>query len=227
MLPSKLATTHIVPCAEETQDILQGMYESLDESIVPPMNEWTSAQNLIFNDGPLTRKDDSKDLTRQRFVELKSQRGEVDDEGNKEGQQDQLFDDSEMSAQPDSQNAEIDNDPNSSPQQMIYYVECIPAGTWLLQQLYSKFPLDQLELGCLFDGLNTFLRQPTLGGRSAAGYGQVRVQLRGTVDTEPVQWPIEWSEIINNAVYAYQNYLTEMKAEILEVLTVQTEGITQ
>ena len=47
---------------------------------------------------------------------------------------------------------------------MIYYVECIPAGTWLLQQLYSKFPVDQLELGCLFDGLSTFLRQPTLAG---------------------------------------------------------------
>ncbi|MDE0013599.1 MAG: hypothetical protein OXU36_20825 [Candidatus Poribacteria bacterium] len=220
MLPSKLAMTHIVPCAEETQDILQGMYETLDESIVPPMNEWTSAQNLIFNDGPLTRKDDSKDLTRQRFVELKSQSGEADDEENKEGQQDQLFNDSEMSAQPNSQNAEIDNDPNSSPQQMIYYVECIPAGTWLLQQVYSKFPLDQLELGCLFDGLNAFLRQPILGGRSAAGYGQVRVQLRGTVDTESVQWSTEWSEMINNAVCVYQNYLTKNQGKILKVLTV-------
>jgi CRISPR/Cas system CSM-associated protein Csm3 (group 7 of RAMP superfamily) len=110
---------------------------------------------------------------------------------------------------------------------MIYYVECIPAGTWLLQQLYSKFPLDQLELGCLFDGLNAFLRQPTLGGRSSAGYGQVRIQLRGTVDTESVEWPAEWSKPIRNAVNAYQNYLTEKQGEILRALTVKTEEIAQ
>ena len=190
MLPSKLAMTHIVPCAEETQEILQGMYETLEECPVPPMNEWTSARNLFFNDGPLTRKDDSKDLTRQRFVDLETQT------------------DKEI-------------------QQMIYYVECIPAGTWLLQQLYSKFPVDQLELGCLFDGLSAFLRQPTLGGRSSAGYGQVRTQLQGMVGTEPVQLNGDWSETIKDALNVYQNYLTEKREDILEVLTVQTEDINE
>ena len=227
MLPSKLAMTRIVPCAEETQEILQGMYGTLEEGLVPPLSEWTRARDLLFNDGPLTRKDDSKDLTRQRFVELESQSDETDDGENQERQQDQLFKDSEISPQPHVQKDETGDDASPSPQQMIYYVECIPAGTWLLQQLYSKFPLDQLELGCLFDGLNAFLRQPTLGGRSAAGYGQVRVQLRGTVDTECVQWPKDWSEIINNAVCAYQNYLRENQGRILEVLTVQTEDTTQ
>ena len=227
MLPSKIAMTHIVPCAEETQEILQGMYATLEEDLVPPLCKWTRARDLLFNDGPLTRKDDSKDLTRQRFVKLEFQSDKTYDEENQERQQDQLFDDSEISAQPDVRNDETSNDASPSPQQMIYYVECIPAGTWLLQQLYSKFPLDQLELGCLFDGLNAFLRQPTLGGRSAAGYGQVRVQLQGTVDTEFLQWPTEWSETINNAVGAYQNYLTENRKRILEVLTVQTEDTTQ
>ena len=191
MLPSKLAMTHIVPCAEETQEILQGMYETLDECPVPPMNEWTTARNLFFNDGPLTRKDDSKDLTRQRFVDI--------------------------DPQTDSQD----------PQQMIYYVECIPAGTWLLQQLYSKFSLDQLELGCLFDGLSTFLRQPTIGGRSSAGYGQVQIQLQGSVGTEPVQLNGDWSETIKDALNVYQNYLTEKRDDILKVLTVQTEEINE
>ena len=197
MLPSKLAMTHIVPCAEETQEILQGMYETLEECPVPPMNEWTSARNLSFNDGPLTRKDDSKDLTRQRFVDLESQT--------------------------DGTSASEDQET----QQMIYYVECIPAGTWLLQQLYSKFPVDQLELGCLFDGLSTFLRQPTLGGRSSAGYGQVRTQLQGTVGPEPVQLNGDWSETIKDALNVYQNYLTEKRDDILEVLTVQTEEINE
>ncbi len=188
MLPSKLAMTHIVPCAEETQEILQGMYETLDECPVPPMNEWTSARNLFFNDGPLTRKDDSKDLTRQRFVDLAE---------------------------------------DKVPQQMIYYVECIPAGTWLLQQLYSKFPVDQLELGCLFDGLSAFLRQPTIGGRSSAGYGQVQIQLQGSVGAEPVLLNGDWSETIKDALNVYQNYLTEKREDILKVLTVQTEEINE
>ena len=89
MLPSKLAMTHIVPCAEETQEILQRMYETLDECPIPPMNEWTSARNLVFNDGPLTRKDDMKDLTRQRFVDL----GLQNDGGSSEENQDRQTDD--------------------------------------------------------------------------------------------------------------------------------------
>ena len=199
MLPSKLAMTHIVPCAEETQEILQNMHGILEKGLVPPTAKWPSARNLLFNDGPLTRKDDRKDLTRQRFV------------------------DSETVQQPESESKTADGGTNQDPQQMIYHVECIPAGTWLLQQLYSKFPLDQLELGCLFDGLEAFLRQPALGGRSAAGYGQVRVQLRGTVDTELLKWPEEWPETVKNAVCAYQNYLEIKRGEILNTLTVQTE----
>ena len=197
MLPSKLAMTHIVPCAEETQEILQGMYETLEECLVPPVNEWTNARNLVFNDGPLTRKDDSKDLTRQRFVDLESQTDETSATENQDAQQ------------------------------MIYYAECIPAGTWLLQQIYSKYSLDQLELGCLFDGLSAFLRQPTIGGRSAAGYGQVRVQLQGSVGTDPVQMNGDWSKTIKDALVVYQNYLTEKRKCILKVLTVQTEEIIE
>ena len=111
--------------------------------------------------------------------------------------------------------------------QMIYYVECIPAGTWLLQQLYSKYSLDQLELGCLFDGLSTFIRQPTIGGRSAAGYGQVHIQIQGSVGTEPVQLNGDWSETIKDALVVYQNYLTEKRDYILEVLTAQTVEINE
>lgn len=203
MLPSKLAMTHIVPCAEETQEILHSKYATLEEGIVPLPKKWPTARNLLFNAGPLTRKDDRKDRTRQRFVDPK------------------MFEQAEFKSGANGGTEQQD------PQQMIYYVECIPAGTWLLQQLYSKFPLDLLELGCLFDGLNAFLRQPALGGRSSAGYGQVRVQLRGTVNTESVQWPTEWSETVKNAVNTYENYLIEKREEILKALTVQTEEVKE
>lgn len=58
-------------------------------------------------------------------------------------------------------------------QQMIYYVECITGGTMMLQRVGSKFPLSEVELGCLLDGLCAFARAPFVGGRGAAGYGRV------------------------------------------------------
>lgn len=194
MLPSKIAATHIVPCAKETQQILQSMYDNLATGLVPPASEWPNANNLIFNDGPLTRKDDRRDLTRQRFAkpETTAPMTETEDEERQRSQ-------------------------------MIYYVECIPSGTWLLQQVYSKFPLDQLELGCLFDGLSAFLKAPTLGGRSAAGYGQVQLQIQGSVGDETVNWPQEWPEIVKAAMKSYRNYLTKEQTNLLNTLTVTRE----
>lgn len=58
-------------------------------------------------------------------------------------------------------------------QQMIYHVECISCGTMLLQRIGSRFPLSEVELGCLLDGLRTFAHAPFIGGRGAAGYGRV------------------------------------------------------
>ena len=167
-----------------------------------PQKKWPSARNLLFNAGPLTRKDDRRDPTRQRFV------------------------DPEMFAQSEPKTDADEKVENRDPQQMIYYVECIPAGTWLLQQLYSKFPLDSLELGCLFDGLNAFLRQPVLGGRSSAGYGQVQVQLRGTIDAESVLWARGMvGDHRKCCLNPTRIILVEKKEEILKALTVQVEKV--
>lgn len=195
MLPSKLAATHIVPCARETHQILLRMYDNLATGLIAPGSEWPSANNLIFNDGPLTRKDDRRDLTRQRFAEPETVEPPTETE-----------------------------DAERQRSQMIYYVECIPSGTWLLQQMYSKFPLDQLELGCLFDGLSAFLETPTLGGRSAAGYGQVRVTIQGSVGAETVNWPQKWPETVQTAIKSYRDYLTEKREGLLNTLAVTREN---
>ncbi|VAW34205.1 hypothetical protein MNBD_CHLOROFLEXI01-248 [hydrothermal vent metagenome] len=195
MLPSKLAATHIIPCAEETHQVLQRMYENLETGLIPPVSEWPNANNLVFNDGPLTRKDDHRDLTRQRFAKPET----VEPATGAENEERQGS-------------------------QMIYYVECIPSGTWLLQQLYSKLPLDQLELGCLFDGLSAFLETPSLGGRSAAGYGQVQVKIQGFVGSEAINWPKEWPESVKKAVEAYRNYLIAKQDALLNTLTVTREN---
>lgn len=194
MLPSKIAATHIVPCAKETEQILQSMYENLETGSVPLVSEWPNANSLVFNDGPLTRKDDRRDITRQRFAEPESVTSTT-----------------------------VAEDEERQRSQMIYYVECIPAGTWLLQQIYSKLPLDEMEIGCLFDGLSAFLASPTIGGRSAAGYGQVQLKIQGTVGDETVSWPQEWPETVKTAIKSYQGYLKEKQDDLLQVLTVKRE----
>lgn len=192
MLPSKIAVTHIVPCAQETRDVLASALNELGSGVVLLETDWPKARDLIFNDGPLTRKDDRRDPARQRFVNL----GVVPE-----------------------------NEPEQR-QQMIYYVECITPGAWLLHQLYSKYPLDELELGCLFDGLSAWLKAPTLGGRSAAGYGQVRAHLRGKVDSETVQWPEqpEWPEQVRQAIIKYRAYLDQQREALLTALQATVEG---
>ena len=191
MLPSKLAATHIIPCAEQTREIVQNMYDAFEPQLFPTEEAWPKVRDLLFNDGPLTRKDDARDLTRQRFANPSNTSGVSDDGDRQKGQQ------------------------------MIYYVECIPPGTWLLQQLYSKLPLDQFELGCLFDGLNAFLAQPAIGGRSAAGYGQVRVMIRGTVSDQNISWPNKWPQNVTTAIQTYKDYLKNHEQSICTALTVQ------
>lgn len=192
MLPSKLAATHIVPCAKETRGVLASAVSELGEGVLPPETEWPMARDLVFNDGPLTRKDDLRDPARQRFTQL----------------------------------SEPSQDDSQQPQQMIYYVECIPPGTWLLQQLYSKYALDDLELGCLFDGLSAWLPRASLGGRSAAGYGQVCVYVRGQVGDETVAWArgAEWPEPVKNAIGKYRTALETKRNDILSALQVKEAG---
>lgn len=198
MLPSKLAATHIIPLAKETQEILKRTSQVIRD-ILPQDSTLPEARTLVFNDGPLTRKDDRRDLTKQRFAEAGAS----------------------LRALAESDEAE------QRKSQMIYYVECIPPGTWLLQQLYSKFPLDELELGCLLDGLTTFLQQPVLGGRSSAGYGQVGVNIKGSIGNQEVEWTMnQWAEgkrPPEDIIKKYETYLESKKGEILDALSVQSE----
>lgn len=195
MLPSKLAVTHIIPYAVETQAVVQSTVDALPDewrALLP--TEPPRHGDLLFSDGPLTRKDDTKDLTKQRYAETE---------------------------------ADLSQDEERTHRQMIYYVECIPAGTFLLQEMYNKYPLDDLELGCFFDGLLAFLREPSLGGRSAAGYGQVEARfwmqmgqgdpfdlISGHAPTLPSE--------VQSAVEKYRKYMEEKREAIQQVLKAES-----
>lgn len=188
MLPSKLAVTHIVPYAAETKDLLQTVLGQLPDDWRAQLPQSPPGCNdLVFNDGPLTRKDDTRDLTKQRYVEIEARLA-----GSEERTQ------------------------------MIYYVECISPGTFLFQEIYNKYPLDRLELGCFFDGLEAFLQKPSLGGRSAAGYGQVEAWLRVYVDGDafPLRSGQENSfpQSVREAIGAYRQYLQEQRAALIQTL---------
>ena len=184
MLPSKLAVTHIIPYAVETQAILNLTVNALSvehRELLP--TEPPRRSDLLFNDGPLTRKDDTKDLTKQRYAETE---------------------------------ADLTEDEKKTKRQMIYYVECIPPGTFLLQEMYSKYPLDDPELGCFFDGLLAFLREPSLGGRSVAGYGQVEVMYQVSLDDgEPFA-------ILSSPVGKLPAFITDTVSEYRQ--SIRTEG---
>lgn len=194
MLPSKLAATHIIPYAVETQEIVAVTVSGLSQDrrdLLP--TEPPKRGDLLFNDGPLTRKDDTKDLTKQRYAETEADLSEGEERDRS---------------------------------QMIYYVECIPPGTFLLQEIYSKYPLDALEVGCFFDGLLSFLQEPSLGGRSAAGYGQVQTVYQVRLNDEPhfdldSSSPTNLPDEVNNAIEEYRKYVREQRQSILDVLDAQ------
>lgn len=198
MLPSKLAVTHIIPYAVETQAVVESTVAGLSDewrNLLPtePPKRW----DLIFNDGPLTRKDDTKDLTKQRYAETE---------------------------------ADLSNDEERTRRQMIYYVECIPPGTFLLQEMYSKYLLDDLELGCFFDGLLAFLGEPSLGGRSAAGYGQMQTMYRVRLNDEQPFGLTSGSaadlrkapNVMKDAIERYRKYVQAHSQSIFDALEAQT-----
>lgn len=145
MLPSKIFITHLIPLTQETRAILDEPVSRLrtgNHPLIQRLQEWEnslpSADSITYEEGPLTRKDDSKNPLALEDVEL------------------------------------TERAPNAPPQQMIYNVECIASGTMLIHRIGTKFPLTEIELGCLLDGLVAFADMPFVGGRSAAGYGRVR-----------------------------------------------------
>jgi hypothetical protein len=194
MLPSKLAVTHIIPYAVETQAIVAQTVAGLSQDWRDSLpTELPKRTDLLFNDGPLTRKDDTRDLTKQRYAETE---------------------------------ADLAADEERVRRQMIYYVECIPPGTFLLQEMYSKYPLGELELGCFFDGLLTFLQEPSLGGRSAAGYGQVQTRYQVRLnDEQPFGLtsgsPVDLSSTVKDTIEGYRKYVREHRQSILEALKAQ------
>jgi hypothetical protein len=142
MMPSKISVSHLVPLAQETAsylaDTLAGFPENghvLAQRLTEYRANLPAAEELTFEEGPLTRKKDEENPILTRNVALEGEAVEQ--------------------------------------QQMIYHVECVAGGTMMLQRVGSKFPLSEVELGCLLDGLHAFARTPFVGGRGAAGYGRV------------------------------------------------------
>lgn len=201
MLPSKVAISHLIPLTKETRQSLADRLARLvggKHALLEQLQRWLSnlpeAEEISFEEGPLTRKDDSKNPLLTKDVTLTDQ-------------------------------------PSQGPQ-MIYHVECIASGVLLLQRIATKFPLDQIELGCLFDGLAAFAQHPTVGGRGAAGYGRVNFLYHvvltpstGAVedlwlDTESLARCIEapCKGTIADAIKAYRAQVAEKSQEIRATL---------
>lgn len=199
MLPSKIAISHLIPLTKETRQSLDDRLVGLaggDHALMKQLQRWLAnlpeAEEISFEEGPLTRKDDSKNPLLTEDVALTEQ-------------------------------------PAQGPQ-MIYYIECIASGVLLLQRIATKFPLDQLELGCLFDGMTAFAQHPTVGGRGSAGYGRVNflyhVMLTPSIGASTDLWLdaaslreyAESDSTVATAIKAYRAQIAEKAQKIREVL---------
>ncbi len=199
MLPSKIAVSHLIPLTKETRQSLGDRLAGLaggKHPMVEQLQRWLTnlpeAEEISFEEGPLTRKDDTKNPLLTEDVTLTGQ-------------------------------------PAQGPQ-MIYHVECIASGVLLLQRIATKFPLDQIELGCLLDGMAAFAQNPTVGGRSAAGYGRVNflyhVTLTPSAGTPEDLWLdaaslakiAEGNGTVAKAIKAYRDQVTAKSQEIRSTL---------
>jgi hypothetical protein len=199
MLPSKIAVSHLIPLIKETRQSLGDRLAGLaggKHPMVEQLQRWLTnlpeAEEISFEEGPLTRKDDTKNPLLTEDVILTDQ-------------------------------------PAQGPQ-MIYHVECIASGVLLLQRIATKFPLDQIELGCLLDGMATFAQNPTVGGRSAAGYGRVNFLYHVTLtpstgepedlwlDAASLAKIAEGNGTVAKAIKAYRDQVTAKSQEIRSTL---------
>lgn len=125
-------------------------------------------------------------------------------------------------------NVELEGD-KVEQQQMIYHVECITGGTMMLQRINSKFPLDEIEIGCFLDGLHNFARAPFVGGRAAAGYGRVEFAYYMTLspfdeEEEKNIWldligmQNELPNFLQEMVKDYRKYIKEHAPKIRKIL---------
>jgi hypothetical protein len=199
MLPSKISVSHLIPLTKETRASLSDRLDKLvgEHVLVKRLQKLLvnlpEAADITFEEGPLTRRDDTKNPLALEDVALTEQA------------------------------------PDAPPQQMIYHVECIASGTLLLHRIGSKFPLSEIELGCLLDGLIAFARMPTVGGRSAAGYGRVNFVYRLLLQPSPGALEEHWldagrltaltengNDRLSKALKAYRD---DVKARAQEIRT--------
>lgn len=202
MLPSKIAVSHLIPLTKETRASQSDRLDKLvgDHPLVKRMRQWLEnlpeAADVTFEEGPLTRKDDTKNPLALEDVAL------------------------------------TERAPDAPPQQMIYHIECIASGTLLLHRIGSKFPLSEIELGCLLDGLIAFAHMPTVGGRSAAGYGRVNFVYRLLLQPSSGALEEHWldaavltamtengDDTLSRALKAYRDDVKARSQEIRETLS--------
>lgn len=202
MLPSKIAVSHLIPLTKQTRQSLGDRLAGLtggDHPLLAQLQRWLSnlpdVEDVSFEEGPLTRKDDTKNPLLTEHVDL-----EEKPQGQKGAQ-------------------------------MIYHVECIASGVLLLHRIATKFPLDEVELGCLFDGLAAFARNPIIGGRGSAGYGRVNFLYHVAIapstggmehlwlDAVSLAKIAEGKSTIAQAVNAYRQQVTDNAQEIRNTLS--------
>lgn len=105
---------------------------------------------------------------------------------------------------------------SGSPQQMIYHIETLKAGT----QFYWKIVLEDVtdvEFEAFITTLLDFSRAPFVGGKSATGHGEIAMKMDNWIEIDSRLSP-EGKEVDTPLGSKYEKHLDENKEEILNMI---------
>lgn len=189
IMPGKLKVGKMIPICKETTHLLPEAYQHPTAQSI-----WEYTQEEMY-----TRKDDAKnEHLRQVLDGGKSLPGH---------QQASLIGD--VKKKPE------EKDKEATPQQMMYFVETLAAGT----QFYWQLVLDNvtdLEFEAFLVALVEFSKMPYVGGKSGTGLGEISVSFKNwiRIDSRITQGESLDAPIGN----AYRSHLEQNAAQIRRIL---------
>lgn len=188
IMPGKLKIGKLLPICKETDHLLPVRFRHEN-----PQTIWEYCQTEMF-----TRRDDAKN---DRLLPMLQQKQVAEQSG--------LFGtETAVEAEAPAKGA--------GPQQMMYNVETLAAGTQFYWKVLAEDVTDiefEAFLACLIE----FSKSPNIGGKGATGHGEIAVKLDNWVEIDS-RLHLQGKEIDFTIGTKYTEHLKEKEAEIRSLL---------
>lgn len=187
IIPGKMKMGKLIPICRETAHLLPDTIEKENLETI-----WEYCQTEMY-----TRRDDAKN---DRLLPMLQ---------NKKIAAASLFSD-------DEDDDDQQDTKRSGPQQMMYRVETLAAGT----KFYWKICLEDvtdIEFESFISSIIEFSRNPHIGGKSAVGHGEISIKLGKWIEVDS-RVKLEGKEIDTPLLQKYADHLKKNKDQIVRFL---------